>query len=475
METKPLNVENLLGEKALQQYSDIFPVLALVFYDATTRWPKTKSFDMLFNYDEEDMDLPNGVMRKVFTPLHRRELANRIKSAEKLAEKPAVMLSHTFVHNLRYTKTLAEIKKHCDVTHFLSECDTRIIVNRSGVKFIPCSYTVKPVMWQGSISGAKLKECVMAVEKYFLYLLEKGENCEADFAKTQQLFDALQKEYNSRIDKLTDTLSQHKITKYITINQYNLRDVMIITALRRLGVETRQMEHHSSQCMYPADQQLPIHRFAYTDSFCCWSESDLHFHKSFMAYQPMFSQQINLCAVGNPEISFDNAKAEYEKYPAKNRIVYMISAIINEKDEALVQSDFEMQQKIFTQLAKLGEKSGYEVLVRFPPAINPRMQSLCAPVAEKLGLKISQSSNASLMEDMCTSRIMFGTVSSVMSTAVIMGRKVYRISDVKPLFTEKEITEVTIDGISDINCDDWASFPLKLEKNRFIDYNLLLK
>ena len=153
----------------------------------------------------------------------------------------------------------------------------------------------------------------------------------------------------------------------------------------------------------------------------------------------------------------------------------MMSAIINEKDEALVQSDFEMQQRIFAQLAKLGEKSGYEVLVRFPPAINPRMQSLCAPVAEKLGLKISRSSNASLMEDMCTSRIMFGTVSSVMSTAVIMGRKVYRISDVKPLFTEKEITEVTIDGISDINCDDWASFPLKLEKNRFIDYNLLLK
>ena len=111
METKTLTVENLLGQKALQQYSDIFPVLALIFYDATTRWPKTKSFNMLFNYDEEDMDLPNGVMRKMFAPLHRRELANRKKAAEKLADKEAVMLSHTFVHNLRYTKTLAEIKK----------------------------------------------------------------------------------------------------------------------------------------------------------------------------------------------------------------------------------------------------------------------------------------------------------------------------------------------------------------------------
>ena len=378
------------------------------------------------------------------------------------------------MHNLRYTKTLAEIKKHCDITHFLSECDTRIIVNRKGVKFVAPSYTVQPVMWNGSISGAKLKELVVAVERYFLSLVENGNNCDTDFAKTQQLFDALKAEYNSRIEKLTETLSQHKITKYITINQYNLRDVMIITALRKLGVETRQMEHHSSQCMYPADQQLPIHRFAYTDSFCCWSESDLHFHKTYMAYQPMFGQQINLCAVGNPEISFENAQAEVAKYTVKNQIVYMMSAIINEKDEELVQSDFAMQQKIFAQLAKLGEKTGMDVLVRFPPAINPRMQTLCTPVAEKLGLKTSQSSNGSLMEDMCTSRIMFGTVSSVMSTAVIMGRKVYRISDVKPLFTEKEITEVTIDGISDI-CDDWSSYPLPLEKNRFIDYSLLLK
>lgn len=474
MEQKTLAAENLLGEKALQQYSDIFPVLSLIFYDAANRYPKTKSFNMLFNYDEEDMDLPNGVMRKVFTPLHRKELANRRKSAEKLPCREAVMLSHTFVHNLRYTKTLAEIRKHSDVTHFLSECDTRIIVNRNGVKFIPSSYTVKPVMWQGSISGAKLKEAVVVVERYFLDIIAQGQNCDADYEKTQQLFNALRTEYLCRIEMLTDTLKNCKISKYITINQYNLRDVMIITALRKLGIPTQQMEHHSSQCIYPADQKLPIHRFAYTDSFCCWSESDLHFHKTYMAYQPVFNQDIQLCAIGNPEISYENAKAEYEKYSVKNQIVYMMSAIINEKDEALVQSDFDMQQKIFAQLAQLGEKTGYDVLVRFPPAINPRMQSLCAPVAEKLGLKISQSSNASLMEDMCTSRVMFGTVSSVMSTAVIMGRKVYRISDVKPLFTEKEITVVKIDDIGKIS-DDWSAYPLELEKNRFIDYNLLLK
>lgn len=474
MEAKALTVENLLGEKTMQQYSNIFPVLSLIFYDATNRYPKTKSFNMLFNYDEEDMDLPNGVMRKVFAPLHRRELANRRKLAEKLPEKEAVMLSHTFVHNLRYTKTLAEIKKHCDVTHFLSECDTRIIVNRSGVKFIQPSYTVKPVLWQGSISGARLKECIVAVEKYFLNIIEKGESCDADYARTKQLLDALEKEYNGRIELLVSALKNRRIIKYITINQYNLRDVMIITALRKLGIPTQQMEHHSSQCMYPADQKLPIHRFAYTDSFCCWSESDLHFHKTFMAYQPVFNQQVELCAVGNPEISFENARAECGKYTVKNQIVYMMSAIINEKDEALVQSDFEMQQKIFAQLARLGEKTGFDVLVRFPPAINPKMQSLCTPVAEKLGLKISASSNASLMEDMCTSRVMFGTVSSVMSTAVIMGRKVYRISDVKPLFTEREITVVNIEDISKID-DDWSAYPLELEKNRFIDYNLLLK
>ena len=48
------------------------------------------------------------------------------------------------------------------------------------------------------------------------------------------------------------------------------------------------------------------------------------------------------------------------------------------------------------------------------------------------------------------------------------------INDGQPLFTEKEITEVTTDGIADIS-DDWSAYPLPLERNRFIDYNLLLK
>ncbi len=474
MEQNNLTVEALLGNNTLSEYSDIFPVLALIFYDATNRYPKTKSFDMLFNYDEEDMDLPKGIMRKIFTPLHRAELKKRKKYAESLPDAPAVMLSHTFVHNLRYTKTLSEIKKHCNITHFLSECDTRIIVNRNGVKFIPASYTVKPVLWNGSISGKKLKELVEETEKYFLWLIETNQSCDANPQKTNQILTALRLEFQNRVQMLVNALKPHKISIYITINQYNLRDVMIISAMRILGIKTRQMEHHSSQCIYSADQKLPIHRFAYTDSFCCWSESDLHFHKTFMQYQPVFNQKIQLFSVGNPEISFESAYSEYKKYPAKNQIVYMISAIINEKDEQLVKNDFEMQKKIMHNLAILKEKTGFEVMLRFPPSINPRMRSLCQPVAENLGLKISESTNVGLMEDMCTSRVVFGTLSSVMSTAVIMGRKVYRISDVKPLFTEKEISVVSCDDIKNIN-DDWSEYPLPLEKNRFINYEILLK
>ena len=474
-EKKRLATEDLLGEKTLQKYADIFPLLTLIFYDATNRYHRANSFAPLFNYDEDDLDIGNSLIRKVFTPLHRAQLAKRKKAAAKLPCKPAVMLSHTFVHNLRYTKTLAEIKKHSDIIHFLSECDTRLIVNRNqGIKFIPSSYTVKPVMWQGSISGEKLKQLVITVEKYFMQLIKDGRCCDDDMAQSHSLIDPLQKEYLERIDMLTAAMASHNITKYITINQYNLRDVMIIHACRRLGIETCQLEHHSSQCTYPADCRLPILRLAYTDSFCCWSESDLYFHKTFMSYQPIFDQPVKLCNVGNPETSFENAAAAFEKHTAKDRIVYMISGIMNENDDALVQKDFDMQKRIFEQLAKLGQKTGFEVLVRFPPAINPRMQSLCTPVAESLGLKISQSLPGSLMEDMCTSRVMFATLSSVMSTGVIMGRKVYRICEEKPLFTEAEITEVAIDDIANI-CDDWSAYPLPLERNRFIDYNLLLK
>ena len=471
MQNKAVTIENILGKRTMERYADIFPLLCLIFYDAYNRYPKTKSFDMLFNYDEEHIDLPDGMVRKLLTPLHRITLARRRKAAGKLEIKPAVMLSHTFVHNRRYRRTLDEIKQRCDIVHFLSDCDVRVAVSRkSGVEFCPCAYTVRPIFWQGSISGPRLKDCVISAEKLFLRLINEGASCD-ECADSAAVLDELKKEYILRIDTLTQVLKDYPITKYITINQYNLRDVMIITACRKLGIPTCQMEHHSSQCMYPADQALPIHRFAYTDSFFCWSESDLHFHKTFMQYQPVFDQNVRLCAVGNPEISYENALQQLKKYPVKNQMVYMISAIINENDPQLVSADLELQKRIFAALNTLKEKTQMEVLVRFPPAINPKMRALCTPIAQQYGFNISCGS---LMEDMCTSKVMFGTLSSVMSTAVIMGRKVYRISDVKPLFTEKEISEVTVDGIADI-CDDWSAYPLPPEKKRFIDYDLLLK
>jgi len=244
----------------------------------------------------------------------------------------------------------------------------------------------------------------------------------------------------------------------------------------RLGIPTRQMEHHASWCMHPASRPVPIYRYAYADSYGCWSDSDLKFHQNFYEYQPLFGQNVELYTIGNPETNFEKATAEYTKYEAKNQIVYMVSGIMDESDEKLFSDNFAMQQRIFAQLKKLGEKTGWDVLVRFPPSINPKMMAKCTPILEGMDIKVSPSAAGTLMEDMCTSRVVFGTISSVLSTAVIMGRKVYRIvaEGHDALYTEEEITSVAIDDIASI-ADDWSAYPLKLKKEQFIDYKLLIK
>ena len=463
----------ILGGENMEKYSDIFPVLCLIFLDINTRYITTGNFNALFRYDEDPADKGAAA---VMTIARKKLFESHRAKAAKLPKKKAVMLSSTFVHNPRYTATIAQFKKLKDTTHILSVCDVRPEISRKGIKLNSMHYTSQPIVLEDSVSGKKLKWVILEVASFLAQLIKDGKTC-ADYAeKADKLLSALQQEYTLRINWLCEKLSAFEIERYITINQYSLREVMILDACHRLGIPTRQMEHHSSWCMHPSHRPVPIYRYAYTDSFGCWSESDLHFHKNFYCYQPMFGQQVELYTVGNPEVTTEKGHAEYAKYTPKNQIVYMVSGIMDENNQQLFDTNFAMQQRIFAQLAKLKEKTGWEVLVRFPPAINPKMMAKCTPVLEGMGIKVSQSIAGTLMEDMCTSRVVFGTISSVLSTAVIMGRKVYRIvaEGFEPLYTEEEITSVAIDDIENI-ADDWSSYPLPLEEKRFINYNLLLK
>lgn len=464
---------NILGSENMEKYRDIFPVISLIFWDINTRYITTGNFNALFSFDEEPETKGLSAAVSIIRKSRFKKLCGE---ASKLPKAKAVMLSSTFVHNPRYSATLAEVKKLCGVTHILSVCDVRPLINRNGVKFNDMHYTVQPVILEGSVSGAEVKKCVRDTAAFLVKLIEKGESCLQHTDESEKLLSALQKAYTTRINELTNILSRYEIGHYITINQFNLRDVMLMDACHRLGIPTRQMEHHASWCMHPSHRPVPIYRYAYADSYGCWSDSDVKFHQNFYGYQPMFGQQIELYTIGNPETNFEKAKSEYARYTPKNQIVYMVSGIMDENDEKLFNDNFNMQLCIFEGLKKLGEKTGWEVLVRFPPAINPKMMAKCTPILEDMGIRVSTSAPGTLMEDMCTSRVVFGTISSVLSTAVIMGRKVYRIvaPGFEPLYTEEEITSVAIENIADI-ADDWSCYPLALKKEQFIDYSLLIK
>ena len=464
---------SILGQANMEKYRDIFPVLALIFLDINTRYITTGRFDALFSYDEE---LGSSGLSAVMGALRKAKFKKLSAEAKKLPKKKAVMLSSTFAHSPRYAASLNEIRKLSAVTHLLTPCDVRPAVNRSGIKFNSMQYTAQPVVLNSSVSGKKLKECVLSAAAFIAKMVESRENCSLYPEKSEKIFSELQAAYTERINTLSALLSEYDIERYITINQFNLRDVIMLDVCHRLGIPTRQMEHHASWCMHPSHRPVPIYRYAYTDSFGCWSDSDLEFHRNFYEYQPMFGQKVELYTIGNPETNFEKATAEYAKYEAKNQIVYMVSGIMDENDEKLFNDNFAMQQRIFARLKTLGERTGWDVLVRFPPAINPKMMAKCTPVLEDMGIKVSSSAAGTLMEDMCTSRVVFGTISSVLSTAVIMGRKVYRIvaEGFEPLYTEDAITSVDIDGIADI-ADDWSEYPLELKREQFIDYKLLLK
>ena len=275
---------------------------------------------------------------------------------------------------------------------------------------------------------------------------------------------ALETAYLKRVERVVSCLRKEDCTVYITVNQYNLRDLLIIHACKKLGIRTAQMEHHATQFnRVQFDEHYPMPRLAFAGEYGFWNKSEQLFHEKVYRYEnPLYRpEEIRFRVTGNPEITLEQAEEVQQKYPAERKLTFMIGALQQDQLEGHEAEYEKWRWEVFRGLRELAKRQNVIINIRYTPYQELEMRKKEEPVLREWGFQVSDSVPADLMQDLCTSAAIMSSVSSVLSTAQLFGKMIFRVEDMQIgyVHVDDTVNEVDLKDIPDI------VIPEGIEKN----------
>ncbi len=372
---------------------------------------------------------------------------------------PRLLFSNTFLLSARYPAAREQIENETGCTAILTFSDflkrepkNQQILLRDSLH--PQTWRRKPVYFKGrSICGGALQKAIIRfaglVYDPAVPAEEKTEAC------IEQELQKLEKVYTHRISKLEDCLRKEDCSLYFTVNQYNLRDVMIMHACRNLGIRTFQQEHHAMQfCRVQFDENDPSPRLAFASEFGFWNKTDRLFHEKIYRYEsPLYRpEEIRFRVTGNPEMDYEEAIRMQQKYPPERKLTFMIAALPEAEIEEAGERYGEWRWQIFKGLKELADRQHVIINIRYTPNAEMAYREKEVPVLKEWGFRISESVPSNLMEDLCSSAAILSSVSSVLCTARMFGKLTFRVSEWEMTYihVDDEIHEVAPEDIPNI-------------------------
>lgn len=477
----------LIGENRIEQYRDIYPLILLTVFYTQMCSSLNQTYEGIIQGDfinfKQTSFLRAKIKEMVFCVVYALLRMTHFSKGTSFKKNAKVCFSNTLLNSPRYLSIRKEYNETYGYQAIVAVSDavlpgseklkTRIVHS------LRSDRETGEIIFAGkeTIAGKKLRK--------YLYewcgLLLKCKNdlpvCEHDI---DFLLKELSAEYSRRKKIVTRILRKKEILAYITVSQDNIRDLIIIDVCNELGIRTVQLEHGAlqfSRINFSEENKFLIHAFA--QEYGLWSESEKQFRRKAVRYENVFgkNEDLRLRTVGNPEISYQSALENIEKYPEKRRIVFISDTDIDyfqyEADE--IQSIMEWRWSIFDALKILSKRQNIEICIRYRPYCELEIREKEIPILKKWGFKISPSIPENLMEDICSSMVVMSTTSSVLSTARCLGKIVVRVEDPGMTYVkvDPQIIDVQVEDIENL------SFPENLQKrqldpNDFFNGNKLL-
>ena len=382
--------------------------------------------------------------------------------------KQRLTFSNTFLLSARYPAARAQIERETGCTAVLAFSDLLKLegedqrINLKGSLKLK-HYGVRPIFFRGrSVCGSALEKAVVRYcDLVYDAAVPESEKTKENLEKAVL---ALKDAYLKRVEKAEECLRKEDCGMYITVNQYNLRDLLMIHACRNLGIRTFQQEHHAMQfCRVPFDTEHPKYRFSLVGEYGFWNRTEQLFHEKVYRYDsPLYRpEEIRFRVTGNPEMNPEEAEQAREKYPPERKLTFMIASLPEAELEGKRDAYEAWRWEIFRGLKELAEKQHVVINIRYTPNRETEFREKEVPVLKEWGFRISESVPGNLMEDMCSSCAILSSASSVLCTARMFGKLTFRVADWEYdyVHVDDEVHEVTPAEIGSIVIPEGAGIP----------------
>ena len=373
--------------------------------------------------------------------------------------KQRLTFSNTFLLSARYPAARAQIERETGCTAVLAFSDLLKLegedqrINLKGSLKLK-HYGVRPIFFRGrSVCGSALEKAVVRYcDLVYDAAVPESEKTKEDLEKAVL---ALKDAYLKRVEKAEECLRKEDCGMYITVNQYNLRDLLVIHACKNLGVRTLQQEHHTIQfCQDQFDENRAKPRLSFAGEYGFWNRMELEFHRKVYFFDSMLypAEEVRMHVTGNPEMVFEQAERYRQAYPPERKLTYMTAILENWQDPEIRESYLKWRWDIYKGLKELAERQHILINIRYRPFSEQEFREKEIPVLKEWGFRISESLPENLMEDLCSSSVIMSATSSVLSTARLFGKLTYRVEDLsfRNRLMDTEVHDVSVAEIPDI-------------------------
>lgn len=450
-----------IGAENAERYKGMEALLALAEYRLESERDHCEQgitrmlqYDTLFGKKEVTKAVL-GMVAPVLWILARVRYAFRKEAETKL------VFSNTFLRNPRYSGIREQIEETYGCTPLVSFLDLLRLDKQGFGKMIRESFRLdtgqrKPVFLpRFSLAGGRLQK---AFEEYYrlIHRLTFGTD-EIPEAVPDGLLDQLQEAYLKRVAWLKGRLAKEKPELYLTINQYNLRDLLVIQACRDLDVPTVQQEHHAMEFIqYQFDPERPMYRISLVSHYGFWSRTERLFHQKVYRYDNLLypSEANRFLVTGNTEISLEQAHVYLKQYPEQRKLTFVTPGV--DVDTFRTQEEFDAYEqwrwKVFSGLREFSRKQGVTVCVRYRPNKESYFREKEIPTLRSWGFEISKSVPENLMEDLCSSMAVMSSATSALATARLLGKMIYRLEDweVTYIHVDDSVHEIRLAELPDL-------------------------
>ena len=460
-----LDARSFLGETLYQKYTDVYPVILLIIYRMGFYWYGIHDYERDFMVPSENK---SGIKR-----LLKSLMAYGRETGITGDKRDKILVSDTLLCLDRCEDLLCELMSKYRVVSYLKTGDYwRSNKNLKGIQ--GKRWETRSIFVGESVPESGVEECVRDIKLFFEGLMDNDLNCQDSPEEAEILFSRLKTETKKRVDFLYNKLKKHRITQYITINQYNLRDVLTVMACRKAGIITKELSHYF-YCITPVIQSEKSRyyedKFFFTDECCVWNISEKKWYEKYVSInENIFGDKIKISCTGCPEITRDHYDSIALRIQKRNSLIYFVPSV--EYIDGDYQASMKVRKDYFKEIYDLAEDLGIKVYVRYHPCEPQSNIDMEKSLLSEYNFVLCPQGREKLNECLCESKIAITCKSSVAAVAHLFGCKVYNIifGDEQYDYMGMDFENIKLEDIKEITFSEYnRSYP-----EECIDVDLLV-